>query len=217
VTYLLLAAVYLVAGGKAYYLAGAYPVLLAAGAISTDGWLARGAARRRARYLAVALGLSAVTAGLIGLSLLPVRHLGPVLAVNPDAGEMVGWPAFTDEVARVWSGLPAAERAQAVILTQNYGEAGAIDRYGPDRGLPAAYSGHNGFAYWAVPPDTATTAVVTGYDREGVELYFASCTAAGRVDNGVDVDNDEQGGTVWVCRDPRRPWSALWPQLRHLG
>lgn len=215
--YLLLAAVYLVSGGKAYYLAGAYPVLLAAGAVGTDHWLRHGAVRRRQILLAVCIGLSAVVGAVVGLAVLPVRNLGPVLAVNPDAGEMVGWPAFTGTVAGAWNGLPAADRARAVILTQNYGEAGAVDRYGPDRGLPPAYSGHNGFGYWAVPPDTATTAVVTGYNRTDVDFYFSRCDAAGVVDNGLGVDNDEQGGTVWVCHDPRRAWSALWPELKHLG
>lgn len=215
--YLLLAAVYLVSGGKAYYLAGAYPVLLAAGGIATDGWLRRGAGRFRAALLATAIGLSAVTAAVVGLALLPVRQLGPVLAVNPDAGEMVGWPAFTGTVAAVWQGLPAADRDHAVIFTGNYGEAGALLRYGPDHGLPAPYSGHNGFADWAVPPDSATVAVVVGLDRARLAAFFGRCDSPGVIDNGLGLDNDEQGAQVYVCRDPRRPWSAMWPQLRHLG
>src|SRR5262249_48129848 len=84
VAYLLLAACYLLAGGKAYYLAGAYPVLLAAGGIATDGWLRRGTGRARARWLAAALAFSAVAGAAVGLAVLPARWLGPVLTVNPD-------------------------------------------------------------------------------------------------------------------------------------
>ena len=135
--------------------------------------------------------------------------------MNGDIAETVGWPRFADTVAGVWASLPAAERERAVVFTGNYGEAGAIDRFGPERGLPRAYSGHNGYAYWDVPPDSATTAVVIGVPEP--TRFFGRCERAATVDNGVGVDNEEQGRTVWVCRDPVRPWSALWPQLRHLS
>ena len=217
VAYLLLAACYLLAGGKAYYLAGAYPVLLAAGGIATDGWLRRGTGPARARGLTAALTIAAVTGAAIGLAVLPARWLGPVLLVNPDAGETVGWPALTREVAHAWAGLPAAERGNAVILAGNYGEAGAIQRFGPRYGLPVPYSGHNAYADWAVPPDSATTAVVIGYSDWRLSRLFARCTVAGQVDNGQGLANDEQGNPIWVCRDPRRPWSVAWPDLRHLG
>jgi 4-amino-4-deoxy-L-arabinose transferase-like glycosyltransferase len=218
VMYLVLAAGYLATGGKAYYLAGAYPVLLASGAIAVDGWLRRGAGRLRATLLAVAIGLSAVVGAVVGLSVLPASRLGPVLAVNPDAGEMVGWPELTAAVAAAWYGLPESDRARAVVLTANYGEAGALQRYGPQRGLPRPYSGHNGFADWGVPPDPATVAVVLGYRPQRlVGSVFARCEQVGRVDNGQGVDNEEQGGPVLVCRDPLRPWSSMWPDLRHLG
>jgi len=217
VTYLLLAGCYLLAGGKAYYLAGAYPVLLAAGGIATDGWLRRDTGRTRARRLAAALAFAALTGAVVGLAVLPARWLGPVLLVNPDAGETVGWPALTRDVARAWAELPAAERSHAVVLAGNYGEAGAIQRFGPQFGLPVPYSGHNAYADWAVPPDGATTAVVIGYSERRLSRLFARCTVAGHVDNGQGLDNGEQGGPIWICRDPRRPWSVAWPDIRHLG
>jgi 4-amino-4-deoxy-L-arabinose transferase-like glycosyltransferase len=218
VAYLLLAACYLLSGGKAYYLAGAYPVLLAAGGLAVDGWLRRGTGRLRVRLLAAAVGFSALVGAVVGLAVLPARWLGPVLVVNPDAGETVGWPALTRDVAQVWAGLDAAEQARAVILAANYGEAGAIQRYGPRYGLPVPYSGHNAYAEWAVPPDSATTAVVIGYsDSRRLGRLFARCTLAGRVDNTQGVDNDEQGGPIWVCRQPLRPWSLAWADVRHLG
>jgi hypothetical protein len=141
----------------------------------------------------------------------------PVLAVNPDAGETVGWPSEVDTVARVWTELPAADRANAVIVTQNYGEAGAIARYGPDRGLPTPYSGHNAFADFGVPPDSAAPVVVVGYEAAVVDRVFAGCRLAARVDNGLGLDNEEQGHPVLVCQQVRRPWPEVWPALRHLG
>jgi 4-amino-4-deoxy-L-arabinose transferase-like glycosyltransferase len=215
VAYLVLAAVYLIAGGKAYYLASMYPALLAAGAIATDGWLRDLPGRRR--LVGAALGLSLAVGAVIGLGVLPARALGPVLAVNPDAGEQVAWPRYVDQIAGVWNGLTSSQRVTGLVLTQNYGEAGAIDRYGPSRGLPPAYSGHNGFADWAVPLGQAGPVVVVGYADDTVRgRLFGSCQQQATLDNGLGLDTQEQGVPVWVCGQPPRPWAQTWDDVRHL-
>ena len=98
-----------------------------------------------------------MASGLIGatisLPLLPAEDAEPVIAVNDDVGETIGWPEFARIVADVHRGLPSP--AEAVILTRNYGEAGAIDRYGPDLDLPPAYSGHNAYGDWGRPRTAA--------------------------------------------------------------
>ena len=207
---------YLLAGGKAYYLAGMYPALLAAGAIATDGWLRD--LPGRTRLLSAALGLSLVVGAVVGLAVLPARELGPVLAVNPDAGEQVAWPRYVDQIAGVWNGLTSSQRTTGLVLTRNYGEAGAIDKYGPAVGLPPAYSGHNGFADWAVPTGQAGPIVLVGYpdDAERGRL-FGSCERKATLDNGLGLDTEEQGVPVWVCGQPARPWSETWDDVRHLN
>jgi Dolichyl-phosphate-mannose-protein mannosyltransferase len=218
VMYPVLAVIFLVTGGKAYYMAGAYPVLLGAGGIATDGWLASAAGRARAALLGAAVGLSAAVGAVIGLAVLPVSALpgSPIMAVNPDAAETVGWPAEVDTVARVWNGLPPADRAHAVILALNYGEAGALELYGPSRGLPTPYSGHNAFSDFAVPPDDAAPVVVIGYEPAYRDEFFTACRLAARVDNGYGLDNEEQGHPIWVCEQLRQPWRQMWPRLRHI-
>ena len=154
---------------------------------------------------------------MLGLAVLPARALGPVLAVNYDAGEQVGWPRYVDQVASVWNALPGSQRATGLVLTQNYGEAGAIDRYGPDRGLPPAYSGHNGFAGWRVPIGQSGPVVLVGYADTGLRTrLFGSCQQQATLDNGVGLDNDEQGRPVWLCGAPPRPWAQVWPEVTHL-
>lgn len=214
--YLVLAGLFLLAGGKAYYLAGMYPALLAAGSIATDGWL-----RERAggtRLLTAAVGLSLVVGAVVGLAVLPARALGPVLPVNPDAGEQVAWPRYVDQIAGVWNGLTSSQRATGLVLTRNYGEAGAIDKFGPAVGLPPAYSGHNGFADWAVPSGQAAPVVLVGYpdDTERGRL-FGSCQQQATLDNGLGLDTEEQGVPVWVCGQPPRPWAQTWEDVRHLN
>jgi 4-amino-4-deoxy-L-arabinose transferase-like glycosyltransferase len=218
-TYLLLLVVFVLSGGKPYYLGGLYPVLLAAGAEPTLGWLRRGRERVRRFLLGTALALSGLISSVLMLPLLPASllHATPVVAINYDAGETVGWPRFAEEVAAVYRGLPEDERARAVLLTRNYGEAGALDHYGPAVGLPPAYSGHNSYWSWGPPPDTGGPVIAVGLPEEGLQPFFGEVQLAGRIDNGLALENDEQGAMIWICRRQLVPWTQIWPQLRRLG
>ncbi|WP_104524256.1 ArnT family glycosyltransferase [Blastococcus atacamensis] len=215
VAYAVLAVVFLLTGGKPYYLAGLYPVLLAAGAAPVLSWVRRGASRLRVGLLTAALALSLAIDATLGLPLVPVDRLAdtPVPDLNYDAAETVGWPRFAAAVERARNQLPAG--ARVVVLTGNYGEAGAVDRYAPQLG--PAFSGHNAYGDWGPPPEDADAAVVVGLPRGDLERWFGSVEAAGRIDNGVGLDNEEQGETVWLATGRQVPWSQIWPQLRRLG
>jgi hypothetical protein len=217
VTYVVLLVAYIAGDGKAYYLASLYPAVLALGALPAADWTGR--ARMRARTLTVAIAVSVVISAFLALPLLPARSLqgSAVMAVNPDQGETVGWPRFIDTVTTAWHAIPARERFHTAIFTGNYGEAGAVDVLGRSHGLPRAYSGHNGFSEWGMPPATDTHVLLIGYDRPAYAApYFSSCRTLATIDNGVGLENDEQGLPLLFCR-PAAPWSALWPRLRHYG
>jgi hypothetical protein len=215
VAYAVLALLFVVTGGKPYYLAGLYPVLLAAGAVPVLRWVSRGRGRARAALLGGALALSLAVNAVLMLPLVPVERLAqtPIVDVNYDAGETVGWPEFAATVAAVRDGLPAGERV--AVVTGNYGQAGAVDRYAPELG--PAYSGHNSYWSWGPPPDDVTTVIAVGFREPDLRRWFGRVEEAGRVDNGVDVDNEEQGRTVWVTGERRAPWAEIWPQLRRYG
>jgi hypothetical protein len=155
--------------------------------------------------------LSGVVSALIALPLLPAKNAAPAIAANSDVGETIGWPELTRTVASVYRRAGPG----AVIFTSNYGEAGAIDRYGPALGLPLAYSGHNGFWYWGPPADRPGAVVTVGLHSQ--LTHFRDCHLAARIENSAGVDNDERGERVELCAGPRAPWSTLWPALRHLG
>jgi 4-amino-4-deoxy-L-arabinose transferase-like glycosyltransferase len=212
VAYVLLACLFLVTGGKPYYLAGLYPVLLAAGA---DPVLAWATSRVRRVLLGVALGLSLVVDAVLFLPVLPAADLAgtPVLAVNYDAGETVGWPRFAGQVRAVRDRLPAGERV--AVLARNYGEAGMVDRFAP--GLGPAYSPHNAYGTWGPPPEDARTLIVIGWTRQQLTGWFGRVELAGRLDNGVGLDDDEQGTPIWVVGELREPWTRLWPRLTVVG
>jgi 4-amino-4-deoxy-L-arabinose transferase-like glycosyltransferase len=211
VAWLFLVVVFLATGGKPYYLAGMFPVLLAAGAIQTDAWLDRGGAGRR-NLLWTGIALSGVVSAFIALPLLPAKNSGPAVAMNGDVGETIGWPDLTRTVAAVYRQAGPG----AVIFTSNYGEAGAIDRYGPALGLPHAYSGHNAFGYWGAPPDRPGPVVTVGLGATGLR-HFRGCRLAARIGNSAGVDNDEHGEPVDACAGTNGPWSRIWHDLRHLN
>ena len=215
VAYGLLTVLFLLTGGKPYYLAGLYPVLLAAGAEPVLAWARRGAGRVRTGLLAAALVISLAIDATLGLPVVPVARLAdtPIPDVNYDAGETVGWPAFAAAIQRVRDGLPAG--ARVAVVTGNYGEAGAVDRFAPD--LAPAYSGHNSYWTWGPPPKDTDVVIAVGIPEQRLAQWFGRVEEAGRVDNGVGLDNDEQGTPVLTARDRRVPWSEIWPQLRHLG
>ncbi|RIV37375.1 ArnT family glycosyltransferase [Micromonospora radicis] len=218
--WLVVVGIVLLAGGKGYYDAPLLLVLTAAGALVAAGWAASGRRRVRRLSLLAVVVLTALGNGVLLLPTLPADRLpGFVVAVNYDAGETIGWPAFADSLAAVHRDLPADEQARAVILAANYGQAGAVARYGPRRGLPPAYSGHNSMADFGRPPADADVVIAVGWPQpDRLRSWFTEVTPAGRVDQRVEVDNDENGGPIWLCRGLRRPWAEIWDtEVRHTG
>lgn len=205
--YCLLILLVLLTGGKAYYLAGIYPLLIAAGAVVFER-------RRLSRRLLVSgAAASLALSALVGLPIIPIDklHATPIPVMNEDAVETIGWRRLAESVAAVHRHQP-----DAAVFTANYGEAGAIDRYGAELGLPPAASGHNGYADWSRPPDSTQTAVVVGVrDRAFLRRSFRDCRLRARFDNGVGLENEEQGTPIYLC-GLRAQWSAVWPRLRHL-
>jgi hypothetical protein len=194
-------------GGKPYYPAGIYPLLFAAGAAG----LSLTAARATRYCTAGALAM------LISLPVLPAAALSfrPLQEINPELGEQVGWPGEVSLVASVYQSLPPARRARTALLAGNYGEAGAIDHFGPALGLPQAYSGHNNFWLWGPPPSTDTAVVAIGVDPAVLRKTFATVRKVAVYGNGLGISNLEEGTPVYVATGMRLSWAAAWPAFRH--
>jgi 4-amino-4-deoxy-L-arabinose transferase-like glycosyltransferase len=213
VAYLLLVGFYTLVGGKPYYAFGFYPVLFAAGAV----WLAHRWAGLPLRRLLPVVAVAAALPLPLLLPVLPASTLGVVTKVNEDAGETFAWPTYVAQVLRVRDGLPPAERAGVVAVTGNYGEMGALARYGGAWGRDAVFSGHNSSWWWGPPGGDGRVVIVVGYagQRGFLERRFRSVTLAARLDNGQGIDNEEQRQPVWVCRGLDGTWAASWRDWRH--
>jgi hypothetical protein len=207
-------------GGKAYYAGGAYTFLLAAGCVPAERWLAARrplAGRvRPAAVMATAMLAGAVIAAPVTLSVLPARalHAVPLQKINYDLGEEIAWPELVALVSREYHALPAAQRRHTTILTGNYGEAGALDRYGPGLGLPAVYSGANNFWLWGPPPAAATAAIAVNLDPAFLRREFRRVAVAATFWNGLGVGDDEQGARVYLATGLRSSWARAWPAFR---
>lgn len=207
-----------IAGGKDYYLSLMIPLLVAAGAEPTVNWASRGRRRLRGGVLAAGFVASLVLVP-VALPVLPVQelHNTPVVAINSTMGEEVGWPTFVQEIATVYHSLPQATQVSTIILASNYGEAGAVNQFGPADGLPAVYSGHMSYWYWGPPPAGATTAVAVGFSRGQLSGFCGSIRLATHLNNHLQVKDEEQGNPVYVCSHLRVSWKAIWPRLKTYG
>jgi hypothetical protein len=198
-------------GGKAYYPGGAYSFLLAAGCVPLERWLA--ASGRKTAVTAAAMLASAALILPAALPILPARtlHSIPLQKINYDLGETIAWPREVDLIATEYHALPGPEQARTTILAGNYGEAGAIARYGPQFGLPAPFSGANNFWLWGPPPAADTNAIAINVSPALLRHYYAHVRLVATYWNGLGVSDDEQGAEVYLATGLREPWTGAWP------
>ncbi|MEV0718959.1 glycosyltransferase family 39 protein [Asanoa sp. NPDC050611] len=206
VAYPVLGVLVLVTGGQPYYTLGLVLALFAAGCPVAVRW--------PRPLVGAGVAANVAVSAVFALPLLPVSALAktPIADINQGTSDQIGWPTYVAQITSVYGALPPADREHTVILTANYGEAGALDRYGVD--LPAVYSGHNELWFRGRPPDDATIVLAVGFG-DPLGALFGSCQVARDLDNGVDIPNEEQDNDVRVCRDPVSSWATLWPRLQH--
>lgn len=225
-------AILLVLHGKGYYFLPVYPVLFGAGAVWAEritDYLAHRSGMIAARAVIVvpivAYGAFALPFGLPVLApetMARYATLGParnvttntdqVLRLPQDYADMLHWRERVEAVARVYDSLPPDERARVVIAADNYGEAGAIDYYGPAMGLPGAICASG--SYWffgpgALPGDVLLT---IGVDESDLRQLYGSVQPAGRLVDSWAVP-EEQDVRLYVAKEPKVTLQQLWPRL----
>jgi hypothetical protein len=229
VTYLALLATMMALKGKDYYLAPVYPMLFAAGAVLWEQWAE---SRRALRWVRVALPAIVLAAGLITaplvLPLLPPERIEPYMQrlgiklgrsengmqsrLPQHFADEFGWPEMVEAVAGVYNALPAAERAKTAILAGNYGEAGAIDFFGPRSGLPKAISAHQNYYYWGPRQYTGESIILLEWSLRDAQRWCQS------VDQGPAIapyyGMSWEYYTVLTCHGLRKPLHEVWPLLK---
>ena len=215
---------FLFAKGREYYVAGTYPMLYAAGAVCAERWLTslHGWRPRMLRAsIWTALLVDTAIAFAFALPTAPMNSAWFKVAnqINGDLREEIGWPELAETVAHIRDSLPPEDRAHLGILGTNYGEAGAINLYGPQYGLPRAISGVNSFWYRGYGDPPPHVVIVIGLPRKVVDQKFATCDLAAHTWNGFGIANEEteHHSDIFVCRNPREPWPEFWKHFQYFG
>jgi hypothetical protein len=229
-TYLFVLGIFVAFGGKSYYPFPAYPMLLAAGGVAFERFVAR----PHRRWLKIAYPVLLVVSALItvpfGVPLLPVNAFlrysqaiplaRPVKTERDSAaplpqlyGDMIGWDKTAATVASVYHGLPDSERANCAIFGGDYGEAGAIDYYGPKLGLPRAISGHNSYFYWGPRDYSGACVILFGERSAELKELFGDARLVATVTNPLAMPA-EQTVPIYLCHNPRAPLAEMWPRFK---
>lgn len=218
--------------GKIYYLAPAYIMLLAAGAVWIEVRLLPRAGAWLRPALVAPLTAGALIAAPLAMPILPVEaaiqycRFWDVQSIRVENvpqgdlpqlfGDMFGWEEQVASVASVYRALPPAQQARAAILAYNYGEAGAVDYFGRSYGLPAAISGHNQYGLWGPGRASGDVVIAIGFREADLRARFAEVIPAATVTPRYAIP-EEFGLTIYVCRRPTQRLDQMWPQLKWLG
>jgi hypothetical protein len=223
------AAVIVMLSPRVYYLYPAFPVLFAGGSVMWEAWLDRPRYQwLKLAYPTLMVVFSAVFSPL-AIPVLPpemyirytkalhrqpprieTHRLGPLPQLYAD---QFGWEEMTATVARVYNSLPPEVRAKTAIFGQNYGQAGAIDLFGPKYGLPPAISGHQNYFYWGPREYTGESVIVMEGQQQDLERRFASVERVASVYHPYSMPYEHFD--VFYCRGLKQPLKEIWPQVKN--
>ena len=229
--YLVIFAIMVLGNAKIYYLSPIYPLLLAGGAVWFEPWTAAGWKYGLRFVHATLLSLMALFALPFAVPVLPVEtfvRYSRFLGLTPRAEEhqelgslpqyyadQFGWPEMVEKVAGVYHTLSPEEQGQCVIYARNYGEAGAIDFFGPRFGLPAAVSAHNSYWLWGPGERSGDVAIIFGFggtldeELEDLKGAYESVEPAGETSCTYCMPF-ENGRRIFICRGMRTTFQQIW-------
>jgi hypothetical protein len=223
------AAVIVTLNPRVYYLYPAFPVLFAGGSVMWEAWLTQ----PRSQWLKLAYPALMVLAGAVfsplavpilppetyirytkALHLVPPRiethKLGPLPQLYAD---QFGWEEMTAKVAGVYYSLPPEVRDKTAIFAQNYGQAGAIDLFGPKYGLPPAISGHQSYFLWGPRDYTGESMIVMQGRQQDLERYYASVKKVASVYHPYSMPYEHFD--IFYCRGLKHALKEIWPQVKN--
>ena len=230
-TYFVVLAEMIVLHGKIYYLAPAYVMLLAGGAV----WIEKRPLPRTGVWLkpvlVAPLLIGAAIAAPLAMPILPVQQaikycaFWDVKSVHVENvplgdlpqlfGDMFGWEEQVQATSRAFRSLPEAERANAALLAYNYGEAGAIDYFGKRYDLPKAISGHNQYGYWGPRSYPGDVVIAIGFPAERLRRSFDEVQPFETISPQYAMP-EENNLTIYICRKPKQPLAASWQEWMYL-
>lgn len=217
------------AHSKAEYIAAAYPLLFAGGAVAISMLPIRW---RRVAVPGIGglLVVSGIVLAPLAMPILPIPEhirytkalgIAPSTAENKKLSElpqffadMNGWEELAKDVSAAFETIPESERPTTVAMVGNYGEAGALELYAGRYPLPRVICGHNSYWFWGVGPTPITTFIRLGGEREGYLEKYDDVTLVG-VHHARYAMPYEDGLNVFIARRRRVPIEQDWPKAKH--
>lgn len=211
---------------RVYYLFPAFPLLFAAGGVALETWWRSPAVR--AAYCTI-LAITGVVLMPLAIPVLPpetyiaytqtlhleqprieTHQLGPLPQIFAD---QFGWEEMTAEVARIYRTLPPAVQSKTAIFGQNYGQAGAIDLFGPRYGLPPAISGHQSYFLWGPREYTGESMIVMAGREEDLVPKFEHVEKAGSVAHPYSMPYEHFD--IYYCSGLKQSLRDVWPRIKN--
>jgi 4-amino-4-deoxy-L-arabinose transferase-like glycosyltransferase len=226
--YLFLYVFFMLQRAKFYWLSPAYPVLFAGGAYGLDLLIQQ---RPKLKWLQPTYVLTIAITGLLlvpfAIPILPsdafirlnslIGGAGEVKAENlvssalpQNYADRYGWPEMVGAVKQAYDTLTPQEKAEACVYAGNYGEAGAVDFYGPALGLPKAISGHNSYFIWGPQGCTGKVLITLNVARADLVDGFESVEPAGQTSCTYCMPF-ENGAPIFIARGLKAPIEDAWP------
>ncbi|RAU97436.1 glycosyl transferase family 39 [Mycobacterium colombiense] len=214
--FVLVVTIFAATGGRIQYGAGIYSAVMAAGAVEL--------AVLRGRWIPIATVLTVlVSIGAFGVRATPWRSASQLTPAADFAAGVagqpygeIGWSQLTAAVAGAYRKLPAQQRRNAVVVTERYPQASALDYQRSTAGLPAVYSPKRGFGYFGAPPDNAETVIWVGSTASDLQKWFTTVIPMETFGVRLGMPLITRDVTIWKCDHPKQPWSSTWPQLMNL-
>ncbi|MEO8321529.1 MAG: hypothetical protein ABI561_24770 [Bradyrhizobium sp.] len=229
IAYAAMAMLFYLAHGKAYYLTPIYTVLLAGGAVAFEDWLRKPWPRW---ILAGEVAIAGAVSAPLALPILPPENYtayAHALGMSPQTtaaernknsplpqqlADMFGWREMAEKVSAAYNALPPEERANAVFFGRNYGEAAAIDVYGPAFNGPPAISGHNNYYLWGTRGFDGSVVLIVGGDPARYADAYLGVEPVGALDDPFAL-SFETRIPIYLLRGRRSPLAADWASLKH--
>jgi 4-amino-4-deoxy-L-arabinose transferase-like glycosyltransferase len=230
--YVVLFVLFAIGHAKVYFLGPAYVPLFAGGAVAVEEQIRRQGWHWVGRVYPTVLVVVTVLLAPIGMPILPpATWVQAYSFLGGDAGAQMerhqtgllpqwladrfGWEGMAATVAGVYNGLTPEQRSAACIFTGNYGEAGAIDFFGPALQLPHAISGHNSYYLWGPDGCTGQVVIAIGVSPSALTPAFASVRQVGTITCQYCMPDEDNLPVLLATQPTTTSIPTLWPTTRH--
>jgi hypothetical protein len=207
-------------------------MLFAAGAVAVEAWIGNFGRNWIKAAVLAPLVVGGIVASPLALPILPLDDAADYanfwdvdhvqVEVEPSGklpqmyADMMGWPQQADAVAGVFRSLSPDDQSRVAILAKNYGQAGAIDYFGPALGLPHAISGHNNYYLWGPQQYTGEVVIAVGMPLDVLKSIFSQIDLAATINNEYAIP-EENNLPIYICRKPKMTLQQAWPRLKFYG